>query len=98
MKTTVTVNRSNHDTRAYVLIDTEPAMTARVVRNLRHRDDILMADAVNGPHGVIAVVEGRNASEVATTILLNIRKLNGVRDLTVYTAVPHTAARAAVAD
>ena len=98
MKNPVTVHRASHDTRAYVLIDTEPEMTARVVRNLRRRDDVLMADAVNGPHGVIAVVEGRNASEVATTILVNIRKLEGVRDFTVYTAVNHGAQRATIAD
>ena len=98
MKNPATVHRASHDTRAYVLIDTEPEMTARVVRNLRHRDDILMADAVNGPHSAIAVVEGRNASEVATTILMTIRKLDGVRDLTVYTAAPHSTAPAAVSD
>lgn len=98
MKNPVTAHRSNHETRAYVLIDTEPDMTARVVRSLRRREDVLMADAVNGPHGVIAVVEGRNASEVATTILMNIRKLNGVRDFTVFTAVPLAAVPASVSD
>jgi nitrate reductase NapAB chaperone NapD len=98
METQVTSHSSNHDTRAYVLIDTEPNMTARVVRNLRRRDDVLMADAVNGPHGVIAVVEGRNASEVATTILMTIRKLDGVRDFTVYTAVPQGTTPAPVSD
>ena len=98
MKNPVTTSRSNHDTRAYVLIDTEPGMSARVVRNLRRRDDVVLADAVNGPHGVIAVVEGRNASAVATTILMTIRKLDGVLDLKVYTVVPDHAARTTVSD
>jgi DNA-binding Lrp family transcriptional regulator len=96
MKDPVTAPRSSHDTRAYVLIDTEPDMAARVIRSLRRRDDVLLADAVNGPHDVIAVVEGRNASAVATTILMNIRKLDGVRDFTVYTVVPLSAVRAPV--
>ena len=82
------------ETRAYVLIDTEPGMAGSVVESLRNRSDVHLADAVNGPHGVIAVVEGRDASAVATTILMSIRRLAGVRDFTVYAAVPEGADRA----
>jgi hypothetical protein len=86
------------DTRAYVLIDTEPDMTGRVVQSLRCRKDVHLADAINGPHGVIAVVEGNNASAVATSILLSIRKLQGVKDITVYLAVPQREERAPARD
>jgi len=85
------MSHSSNETRAYVLIDTEPGMTATVVASLRSRGDVRLADAVNGPHGVIAVVAGRDASAVATTILMNIRRLAGVRDFTVYAAVPEGA-------
>lgn len=80
-------------TRAYVLVDTEAAKTADVVEMLRDRSDIYMADIVNGPYRVIAVVQGRNNSEVAKTILLNIRKLDGVKDLIVYTAITEEEAK-----
>jgi hypothetical protein len=89
---------SNNATRAYVLIDTEPGLAGSVVESLRRRSDVLLADAINGPHGVIAVVEGRDASAVATTILMSIRRLHGVRDFTVYTAVPEGAEPAVVRD
>jgi hypothetical protein len=88
------VCRTPLKTRAYVLIDTEPGMAGSVVAGLRRRSDVRLADAVNGPHGVIAVVEGRDASAVATAILMSIRKLDGVRDFTVYTAAPEGAAAA----
>ena len=84
-------NRKSRDTRAYVMIDTEPDMTGKVVRDLRRRKDIPLADAVNGPHGAIAVVE-------ATTILVNIRKIEGVKDITVYLAMPHEKNVAPVAE
>jgi hypothetical protein len=74
------------DTRAYVLIDSDPEMTDRVVQSLRCRRDVRLADAINGPHDVIAVIEGSNASAVATAILSSIRKLQGVKDITVYLA------------
>jgi DNA-binding Lrp family transcriptional regulator len=84
----MSVGLSLNDTRAYVLIDSEPEMTDRVVQSLRGRGDVRMADAINGPHDVIAVIEGSNASAVATAILMSIRKLHGVKDITVYLATP----------
>jgi hypothetical protein len=75
---------SNKDgTRAYVLIDTQSGMAPEVVRKLKEKG-IHQADVINGPHGVIALVEGNNPSDVAVTILNGIRKLDGVTGLTVY--------------
>lgn len=79
-------------TRAYILVDTEAAKAAEVVEILRGRADICLADVVNGPYKVIAVVQGMNTSEVAKTILIDIRKLSGVKDLIVYTACQETCA------
>ena len=90
-------NSYNHRlyyTRAYVLIDTESGMTDLVVQGLRRIKDIRLADAINGPHGVIAVVEGNNASVVATVILVHIKKLQGVKDIIVYAAIPQKGEKA----
>jgi hypothetical protein len=76
--------------RAYVLIDTEPEMTRSVVRSLRTRRDISLADIINGPFNAIAVVEGDSASAVAGAILVGIRRLKGVRDVIVYLATHET--------
>ena len=94
----MTISHKLDDTRAYVLIDTDPAMTDSVVQNLRRSKDVYLADAINGPHGVIAVVEGNNASTVATAILVKIRKVPGVRGITAYTAMPQGAEKASVRD
>ena len=70
--------------RAYVLIETQPEMTWNVVRNLRRKRNIRSVDAINGPFGVIAVVEGDSPSSVATGILVGIKKARGVKDIVVY--------------
>jgi hypothetical protein len=82
---------SNH-IRAYVLIDTEPEMTRSVVRSLRTRKEVRLADTINGPFRAIAVVEGDSASAVAGAILVGIRRLKGVRDVVVYLANHETGA------
>ena len=89
----MSAGRSLGDTRAYVLIDADPEMTDRVVQSLRCRGDVLLADAINGPHNVIAVIEDSNASTLATAILVSVRKLKGVRDITVYLAMPGAGAK-----
>lgn len=89
----MSVGLSVGDTRAYVLIDADPEMTDRIIQSLRGRRDVRLADAINGPHNVIAVIEGNNASALAAAILVSIRKLKGVRDITVYLAMPWTGAK-----
>jgi hypothetical protein len=81
------------DPRAYVLIDSDPEMTDRVVQSLRRRRDVRLADAINGPHNVMAVIEDSNASTLAAAILVSIRKMQGVRDITVYMAMPQAGAK-----
>lgn len=84
----MSISKNLAHTRAYVFIDTEPGRVTRVVQSLRGRLDIPLIDAINGPHNAIAVVEGNNASAVAKAILVDIRKLAGVRNVTVYLATP----------
>jgi DNA-binding Lrp family transcriptional regulator len=70
--------------RAYVLIDTSLDNAGRITEELRKRPGILLADIVNGPHPVIALLEGDDPSTIAQTILFDIRKTEGVTDLTVF--------------
>jgi len=81
------------ESRAYVLIDVEEAKASEVVMGLRNRLGVAMADIVNGPYRVIAVVEGSNISSIAKTILLDVKKLSGVRDIIVYMVTPEEQAK-----
>ena len=76
------------ENRAYVLIDAEESKASEVAAILHNRSGITMADVVNGPYRVIAVVEDSNISAIAKTILIDIKKLSGVRDIIVYLATP----------
>jgi len=80
----------NTDTknRAYVLVDTERGRASEVVRSLRSQPLVTAADVVNGPYRVIAVIEGSNISTLAKTILVDVRKLDGVKDIIVYMSMP----------
>ena len=77
-------------TRAYVLINTNHGMVDSVVKSLRSRKDVCLADAINGPYEVIAVIEGNNASAVATAILFSIKKMPGIKEIAVYVAIPNS--------
>jgi hypothetical protein len=74
--------------RAYVLIDTDEDRVFEISTRLRGMPGVAMADAVNGPYRVMAVLEGNNLSTIAKTVVVDIRKLGGVKDLIVYTALP----------
>jgi MinD-like ATPase involved in chromosome partitioning or flagellar assembly len=85
MKEEKHITNNVNRTRAYVLIDTKPGMAANVVRDIRSRG-ISQVDVINGPHSAIAVVQGNSASEVAVVILIGIKRLDGVKGVTVYLA------------
>ena len=70
--------------RAYVLIDSSLDNAERIAAKLRQSSGVLLADVVNGPHPIVALVEGEDHSSIAQTILFDIRKIEGVNDLTVY--------------
>jgi hypothetical protein len=79
--------KGSGDIRAYVLIEVEPGMASSVVSNLRGRRAVALADEISGPYSAIAVVEGNSPSAVATAILMDMKKMSGVKDITVYLAV-----------
>ena len=70
--------------KAYVLVDCSPEDAERIAGGLRQQSGVLMADEVNGPYPVIAVVEGDGLNDLADAILFRIRKTEGVNDITVY--------------
>lgn len=75
---------NNITMRAYVLIDASLDNARRIAVKLRQRSGVLLADVVNGPHPIIALLEGNDPSIIAQTVLFDIRKIEGVTDLTVY--------------
>ena len=75
---------NNITMRAYVLIDTSLDNAGKIVAELRKRSGVLLSDVVIGPHPIIALIEGEDPSSIAQTILFDIKKIEGVNDLTVY--------------
>jgi hypothetical protein len=72
--------------RAYVLIEAEADRAFEIAEALRRRFRISRVDVVDGPYAVIAVVEGYDLAVMAKTIAVDIRALDGVRDIIVYMA------------
>jgi DNA-binding Lrp family transcriptional regulator len=70
--------------RAYVFIDAARKSTKKITAELRQRPEVIVADVINGPHPVIACLEAENPATMAEVILFDIRKIDGVKDLTVY--------------
>ncbi len=70
--------------RAYILIDTPKDKASQVVTELRSRREVRLADIINGPTPVIAVLESEDPSSIARVILFDLRRIKGIRDLTVY--------------
>jgi hypothetical protein len=73
--------------RAYVLIDSAKEKSQKIADELRNKPGVIVSDVINGPHPVIACVEGDNSSSIAQMILFDFRKIDGVEDLTVYLSV-----------
>ena len=73
--------------RAYFLIDVESGCELRVAQLLREKLGIALADAVSGPHDVIAVVEGSDVGGTARICVSDIRRIQGVRYATACFAV-----------
>ncbi len=70
--------------RAYVFVDSLPGNASNIVGRVAKISGVVMADAINGPHSAIVVVEDASLTDIAKTILFKIKKIEGVRDITVY--------------
>jgi nitrate reductase NapAB chaperone NapD len=82
--------------RAYVLVDCSPQDIDSIVEGLQCETGVIMVDRVNGPHPVVCVVESEETTGLADKILFHIRKLPGVKDITVYLTEPKYARDEAV--
>lgn len=83
MKSDETVISKVSSVRAYVLIDIQDGMVRNVVQKLRQKG-IHQVDVINGPHDVIALIQGNSPSDVAVIILNEIKKMEGVTGVIVY--------------
>jgi hypothetical protein len=70
--------------RAYVLIDAARKSLKKITAELRQRPEVIVADVINGPHPIIACLEAESPAAMAEVILFDIRKIESVKDLTVY--------------
>ena len=71
---------------AYIFIDSLPERADVITDSLRKKESVILADVINGPHNVVAVLEGMDAAALAKTVVFEIRKMQGVQDVTVYIA------------
>lgn len=65
--------------RAYILLNVVHGKTTRVVRMLRDRPGVVMADIIEGPPDVIMVIEAHRRRKLAQ---LTIEALNSVENMT----------------
>jgi hypothetical protein len=74
--------------KAYLLIDVDTSAKAeQIAKLLRHKLTISCADAVTGPHDVIAVVEGWDIAGQGLSALSDIREIEGIRYVTTCFAI-----------
>ncbi len=71
---------------AYIFIDSLPERAHIIVAELLRRRDVMLADVINGPHSVAAVLNGVDAASLAKSVVFEIRTIEGVKDVTVYAA------------
>ena len=64
--------------KTYVLIETQPGKTNKIVNEIRELAGVLSADTVTGPYDVIAVLEGESLPEIGHIITDKIHKIRGV--------------------
>lgn len=66
--------------RAYVLIKADPGKAKIIARKLKQSKKVAESCLVTGPYDCIAVIEGKDVSEIGKIVVSNIQGLSGVRD------------------
>ncbi len=67
-------------TRVYVLLDVAQGERTEVVRTLRDRPGVIMADIVEGPPNVVMVVEARQRRRLAELTIEALTSIEGVTE------------------
>lgn len=63
---------------AYVLVQTEMAMSATVAARLAEIDGVTAADEVTGPYDVIATVEAPDVVVLGRDVLAKVQAVEGI--------------------
>jgi len=74
------------DTRAYLKIDVERPQIRDVVENLRRIPWVVAADPVNSTPLVMALIRTEDLTDLAATLFIRVRRMKGVRSMSVYFA------------
>jgi DNA-binding Lrp family transcriptional regulator len=64
--------------KAYVLIETETSKADAVAKVLQSKPGVVAADVVTGPYDVIAILQGKDADDVARMVIHEIQVVKGV--------------------
>ena len=64
--------------KTYVLIETQPGKTNKIVNEIRELAGVLSADTVTGPYDAIAILEGETLTEIGHILTDKIHLISGV--------------------
>lgn len=64
--------------KAYILIETETGQAEAVAKMLQGKPGVMAADVVTGPYDVIAVLQGKDANDVARAVIYEIQAVKGI--------------------
>lgn len=67
--------------KAYVLLETEPALTQEAVEEVRRVEGVKTAESVTGPYDIIVTVEVATIDDIAS-VLRQIRSASGINKTT----------------
>ncbi len=68
--------------RAYVLIEAEPALIPTILEELAKIENVRSADVVTGIYDIIVFVEGENQNEIGKVVIRDINPIKGVKKAT----------------
>jgi DNA-binding Lrp family transcriptional regulator len=64
--------------KTYVLIETQPGKTQKVVEVIRELKGVLSADTVTGPYDAIAILEVETLTEIGSIIMAMTSSISGI--------------------
>ena len=73
--------------KAYVLIETDPALIPNILEELAKVENVRSADVVTGIYDIIVFLEGENQNEIGRIVIKEINPIRGVKKATTCTVV-----------
>ncbi len=73
--------------RAYFLIETDDLHKQQVVASLHNTPGVVAVEAVTGPYSLVAILERPDAKSIAQTDLIDIRAIEGIKQVTTCFAI-----------